>query len=156
LSAQPRILVVDDDDMVAAIFETALTELGLPAAERVADGADAIALLDAGQAYDIIFTDIYMPQVDGIELLQHLARTGFPGAVVLMTGVDFIRMLQDQGLEAPVTLDAETGEVTLKTDGLFGADERINLVRVMGKPFRLAELAAAFAAAGWTVSGDGA
>lgn len=153
-SIPPRILVVDDDDLIDAIFEAALPKLGLPAAVRVADGTDAVALLDDGQVFDVIFTDIYMPQMDGIELLQHLAKTGYPGAVILMTGVDFIRMLQDNGLDAPVTVDPETNSVTLNREGLFGEGEDVNLVHTMGKPFQLADLAAAMTSAGWPVSTD--
>ena len=143
-----RILVVDDDDLVAITFKAAFEKLGLPPAVRVADGVDAVSLLADGAQFDVIVTDIYMPQMDGLELVQHLAKIDYPGAVIIMTGIDFIRLLCDQGVEPPVQVDPETEALTLDLKSLLDEGEHVNLIRVMSKPFRLAELAEALVEAG--------
>jgi len=59
---------------------------------------------------------------------------------VLIASIDFIRMLQGQNLNAPVRIAPETEEMTLDLGSIFGPEEDFNLVTVISKSFRLAEL----------------
>ena len=59
---------------------------------------------------------------------------------MLIASIDFIRMLQGQNLNAPVRIASETEEMTLDLGLIFGPEEGFNLVPVISKPFRLAEL----------------
>jgi len=144
----PEVLLVDDDDLIDATFRAAFEKLGLPPVVRVADATDAVALLADGKHFDVIFTDLYMPVMDGIELVQHLGKIAYGGAVVMMTGIDFIRLLRDKNLDAPVQIDAETEALSLDLDAILGDGETVNLIRVMRKPFRLEELTEALRDAG--------
>jgi signal transduction histidine kinase/CheY-like chemotaxis protein len=81
-----RVLLVEDDPLVADVVVPALEATGLRI--RVAhSGDEAVALLNAGEAFDVVFSDIVMPgQVSGIDLAE-IIRARFPGTpVVLATG----------------------------------------------------------------------
>jgi len=80
----PRVLIVDDDavhrDLAGRYLE------GLPGLETqtAVDGREALRLLGA-QVFDLVLTDLYMPGMDGLDLVGkiHEERHGIP--VVLMT-----------------------------------------------------------------------
>jgi len=68
---QPRILVVDDDWIIASILERVLTQSGY-AVVTLQDGPSALDLLARDSAFDVILLDRMMPGMDGLELLGHL------------------------------------------------------------------------------------
>jgi len=83
---QGRILFVEDDALVRDVVAPALRTAGFEV--DVADsGDDALARLESGRLFDVVFSDVVMPgKLGGIELAQ-LTRARFPGvAVVLATG----------------------------------------------------------------------
>ena len=78
------VLVVDDDDAVRALLAGVLTAEGHRVSEA-ADGREAIKLLEQGR-YDLVITDIVMPNVNGIEVLLAV-RDIYPQCpVVMITG----------------------------------------------------------------------
>jgi CheY-like chemotaxis protein len=80
------VLVVEDNAQVASLTATMLEELG-HAARLAGSAAEAMAVLEAGEPVDAVFSDIVMPgEVDGLGLAG-LLRGRFPSlAVVLTTG----------------------------------------------------------------------
>src|SRR3970282_2666064 len=60
-----------------------LEKMGLEA-ERAENGKDAAARIDA-QRYDLLITDIYMPDVTGLELLQQMKALDPHAQVVVVT-----------------------------------------------------------------------
>ena len=66
-----KVLVVDDDRVVAEMFRLALTRAG----HEVLVANDGLAALQsvATSAPDIVFLDVRMPRMDGPELLRNLA-----------------------------------------------------------------------------------
>src|SRR5262249_38689009 len=55
--------------------------------ETVNSGADAKRKLD-GALYDVVVTDIKMPNIDGIEVLRYAHQVSPDSAVILITAVD--------------------------------------------------------------------
>lgn len=83
-SNQLRILVVEDHAFQRTLLEQMLRGLGAQQVRGVANGKDALRLLSAGdERYDIVITDLMMPEVDGIELMPALRKLALPVAVVL-------------------------------------------------------------------------
>ena len=79
-----RILVVEDNPDVGTFAEQLLTELGHEA--RLAGNADeALRLLEQNaQAFDLVFTDVVMPGMSGIELGEEI-RLRWPGLRIVLT-----------------------------------------------------------------------
>jgi len=66
-----RILVIDDDDMVRKAIQ-----LSLKKHEPVclSNAKEALALLDSGQRFDIIFCDLMMPEMTGMDFYEELLK----------------------------------------------------------------------------------
>jgi two-component system chemotaxis response regulator CheY len=69
-----NILVVDDSAMMRTMIKRAAAATGLPIGQifEAADGRQALAVLEQ-QHVDALFTDINMPVMTGMELLQRIA-----------------------------------------------------------------------------------
>ena len=63
-----RILLAEDDTSMREYLQRALQRVGYEV-EAVGCGTEAMPLLEAGK-YDLLLTDIVMPEMDGIELAQ--------------------------------------------------------------------------------------
>lgn len=107
-----KILIVEDDEMIADILLRGLNRVGYPC-ECVYDGADAAGLLDENR-YDLILLDIMLPGADGYELMDYI-----------------------KNFEIPVIFITAKTRLEDKVKGFkLGADDYIT------KPFELAELTA--------------
>ena len=80
------IIVVDDDAAVRRIASRILSEEGFRVLEA-SDGDEAIRLAERfGPDIGLVVTDIVMPRLNGIELLERLSRIHPALPVVLMSG----------------------------------------------------------------------
>jgi two-component system alkaline phosphatase synthesis response regulator PhoP len=78
------ILVVDDDRAIAAVLADLLNEEGLTAS-YVCSGLEALERLSS-EPVDLVISDVSMPGIGGIELVQRLRDRGDQTPVVLMSG----------------------------------------------------------------------
>ena len=86
IQAQGSLLLVEDDDEVAALTSEMLAALGYEVT-RVENADAALGVLADGKSFGVVFSDVMMPgHLDGIDLSQEirLRRPGLP--VVLTTG----------------------------------------------------------------------
>jgi two-component system, cell cycle response regulator len=79
-----RILVVDDSALVRAMVGALLRKVGYIVREAE-DGAKAIAIL-AQEAFDVVITDLRMPEKDGFEVLEAVRRRSLQTEVIILTG----------------------------------------------------------------------
>lgn len=79
-----RILVVDDEPKMCEFLEFVLSEEGY-AVDSSTSGEDALSRIGDGE-YDIVITDLMMPGVDGMRLLEEAKRTCPDTAVIMITG----------------------------------------------------------------------
>jgi len=109
------ILVVDDQPAVLALIRISLESAGHHVV--AVDDSRAVSGLLKKQTLDLLITDIFMPDQDGIELIQAV-RKEFPTvAIIAMSGVSL-----------------ERREYYLEAGRTFGADA------ILGKPFGGKEL----------------
>jgi CheY-like chemotaxis protein len=83
-SRQQSILVVDDEPMIVRLLSQFLTLRGYQV-RTAENGREALGLVE-DSAPDLLVLDLYMPVMNGVELLQELKVRGFLGAVVVLTG----------------------------------------------------------------------
>ena len=80
-----RLLIIDDEEPLCRILENAFREKG-HIVETATSGQTAKAKIDS-QVYDLIISDIRMPDVSGIELLEHARAAKIRTPFILMTAV---------------------------------------------------------------------
>ena len=80
-----RLLVVDDEKSLCQVLEIAFRKDG-HLVETVSSGQAAKKKIES-QAFDLIISDIRMPDVTGIELLEHARATHNPAPFLLITAV---------------------------------------------------------------------
>jgi DNA-binding NtrC family response regulator len=78
-----HILIVDDEESMRKVLQQAITRAGYKCSIS-GDGKDALEFLDKNSV-DIVVTDISMPGISGIELLQ-LVKEKYNSDVIVMTG----------------------------------------------------------------------
>ncbi len=85
MGKQERILVVDDEVVIRELLYEVLTEQGFDV-KLAENGPQALDILRQENDFIVLFTDIMMPEMDGIELLRR-AREVVPSIVpIVMTG----------------------------------------------------------------------
>ncbi len=87
------ILVVDDEPQIRDLLKRFLSLRGYKV--RVAsDGQQALTMVEQ-EAPQLIVLDVYMPGINGVEVLRQLRRRKFTGGVILLTGSQDDKLLQE-------------------------------------------------------------
>ena len=92
-----RILLAEDEEAMRAYLVRALEKAGY-AVDSVDCGTAAIPLLES-RDYDLLLSDIVMPEMDGIELAQRCAKVSPSTKVMFITGFAAVTMKASR--EAP-------------------------------------------------------
>lgn len=86
IAAARTVLVVDDDRAIRLVLRTALERRGYQIIES-RDGGEALAVLEADeQSISLVISDVGMPCIDGIELVEALERRRSTVPVILTSG----------------------------------------------------------------------
>jgi two-component system, response regulator PdtaR len=108
-----RVLVAEDDPLIARGLAERLRSLGHEPVGPACDGLEAVAL--ARQAVpDLYLFDIEMPNIDGLEAAKQLAGDGLRRPVVVVTGVDDPTLIDRSiasGVSAYLTKPVDTREL---------------------------------------------
>ena len=81
--ASERILIVDDEDGMRRLLGRVLTREGYDTS-TVGSGAEALRLV-ANERFDLVVTDIKMPEMDGLQLLEELKEYEPSLPIIVMT-----------------------------------------------------------------------
>ena len=65
-----RVLVVDDSSVNRAVLKAMLARCGVAGVGIAENGREALALLEKDPAFDLVLTDLWMPEMDGRELVK--------------------------------------------------------------------------------------
>lgn len=78
-----RVLVVDDSALSRRFIRQTLEHIGVGLIMEASDGAEALKIMEQ-QRFDLIISDYNMPNVDGIELVEHIRRESNQQAIPVM------------------------------------------------------------------------
>lgn len=83
-----KILLVDDDPVTLKVLSIQLRNLGSGQVEVVCrtGGRAALDVLEQDQDIGLVFCDLQMPEMDGVEFVRHLVRLEYAGGLVLVSG----------------------------------------------------------------------
>ena len=120
-----KILLAEDDVSMREYLQRALQRVGYEV-EAVGCGTEAIPLLEAGQ-YDLLLTDIVMPEMDGIELAQKASAMDPNIRVMFITG--FAAVALKAGRKTPdakvLSKPFHLKDLVLEVERVFG-DEALS------------------------------
>ena len=99
--SQPRVLVIDDEESVRDAFADALEDMPY-VVEAVSGGEEALAKAQSDPA-DLIFLDLKMPGMDGVEVLHHIRELDAAVPVYIVTAfhaefLDRLQAAEEEGL----------------------------------------------------------
>jgi EAL domain-containing protein (putative c-di-GMP-specific phosphodiesterase class I)/CheY-like chemotaxis protein len=115
-----KILLVDDETFVLKLLSHQLRGFGFSDVVACERATDALAVLESGAgAFDLIFCDLQMPAMDGVEFVRQLARMNYAGGLVLISGED---------------------ERILQTAEKLSKAHRLNVLGALNKPVSLDQL----------------
>jgi len=125
------ILIVDDEESIRTYVDRVLSKAGYQTTLAV-DGAAAIDVAAGGGPFDLLLTDVMMPEMTGAELARRL-RLGQPHLKVLyLTGyadqlfTEKVTLWEDEAfLEKPCSAAALMEAVSLAITGSIGEGTRI-------------------------------
>jgi two-component system response regulator (stage 0 sporulation protein F) len=78
-----KILVVDDEEGARDLFNTILTDEGYDVS--LASGGEEALGLFKNNPFNLVITDIKMPGMDGLQLLQEIRKMGSKTDVIMVT-----------------------------------------------------------------------
>ncbi len=122
-----KILIVDDERSIRNSLKEILSDEGYDV-DVAENGVSACAMVEK-ERYDVIFCDIKMPEMDGVETLTRLTEMGIDAAVVMISGhgdietaVECIKKGAFDFIQKP--LDLNRILITIKN-----AKEKVHLVK---------------------------
>lgn len=118
-----QMLILDDDPFILKTADFMLRQIGHQHIITAQHAEEALGkITSASPNVDIVFCDLNMPEMDGIEFLRQLGETRFAGGVILISGED---------------------ERTLTTAGNLASGYNLSLLGVIAKPLSVNKLKSA-------------
>lgn len=134
MKRKATILLLDDDPFQIRLLTRQLQNLGYERVVSFISASEALAALkDPGKIIDMMFLDLKMPDMDGVEVLRQLSGMHYDGALVLLSGAD---------------------KQVVEVSSRLARAHQLNLLGALSKPCVNAELQAIFEHWGRTVLAD--
>jgi DNA-binding NtrC family response regulator len=106
-----KILVVDDEVLIRDMIKKGLSQMGGYSVEVAQNGLEAIEKMEK-EIFDLVLTDLKMPEMDGLELLKNIKGTRPEMMVILMTAygsietaVEAMRIGANDYITKPINFD---------------------------------------------------
>ncbi len=85
---QIRVLLVDDDPFQLQVISTVLRDIGFADVTQAESGQLALQALTSAKSnpFDLMLSDLHMPGMDGFQFMEEVAKMGFKGNLVIVSG----------------------------------------------------------------------
>ena len=123
-----RILLAEDEDAMRSYLARALEKSGyvVVAVDR---GTEALPLLEA-ERFDLLLTDIVMPEMDGIELAQRCGKISPDTQVMFITGFSGVTLRAGEAVPRAKLLSKpfHLRDLVMEVDRMFSDQSRSGLI----------------------------
>lgn len=126
INSNLRILITDDNPVNLILAMKLIEKLGLQP-HQAKDGLEAVELIES-ETYDIIFMDVQMPTMDGLQATQFIRKLGSSiqqPRIIALTANSFDEDKQncfnagmDAFLSKPITLDRLKSQILIEQNNL--------------------------------------
>lgn len=84
-----KVLIVDDEPIVKIALRSIISweDYGYSVCATASDGIEALKLIQENQP-DLIITDLKMPNMDGLSLIQELNKISYPGEILVLSNYE--------------------------------------------------------------------
>lgn len=151
-----KILVVDDEAPIREMVKKGLSQMGGFIVEAVQNGLEAIERIEK-DVFDLVLTDLKMPEMDGIELLKNIKGIRPEVLVILMTAygsietaVEAMKMGANDYITKPINFDdlllriskAQKESLLLKENQLLRMEvkKKFEFNNIIGKSKKMQEI----------------
>ena len=140
-----RILVIDDDPVILEVI-TKILKTHSYEVIAAPNGASGIKQLESN-SFDLVLTDLMMPDVDGLDVLNHVVTTSPKTKCIILTGYGTIKSSVDsikKGAFDYITKPITSGELLVVIEKALKfrnlEDENIRLKKELQKKYRYENL----------------
>lgn len=122
-----KILIAEDDKELSRLFAHVLMKNGYTVKE-VGNGREALSALDA-EYFDLVISDIMMPEVDGYELVRCIREAGSTTPVLMVTAKDAFDDMRKgflSGSDDYMVKPVNVNEMVLRVQALLRRAQMIN------------------------------
>ena len=122
-----RVLIIDDEEGIRRSFSLSLEDTGYEV-EAVASGEEAIEMAQ-GTKYDLIFLDLKMPGLNGVQTLRELRKIDKDVPVYIVTAFhaeffDQLKSVEQDGIEYELLRKpVESADLVAVTKGILKGSE---------------------------------
>lgn len=99
--AMRKLLIVEDEKLFAQLLSDAFSDIEGTEVDMAGNGKEALEMLSK-KTYDLVLTDIHMPEMNGRELLKSIRSKDNDVGIIILTAfpeVDYIKEFNDLGIE---------------------------------------------------------
>ena len=123
-----RILLAADEEAMRGYLTRALEKSGYEVV-AVDRGTEALPLLKE-QRFDLLLTDIVMPEMDGIELAQHCGKVSPDTQVMFLTGFSGVTLRAGEAVPRAKLLSKpfHLRDLVLEVDRMFQGESKSGLI----------------------------
>lgn len=122
-----KLLIAEDDYKLRQLFQRVLVREGYTV-KAVANGREALSAMDSDY-YDLIITDIMMPEIDGYALVREIRGAGSTIPVLMITAKDAfddMRLGFRSGTDDYMTKPVNVNEMVLRVEALLRRAQMMN------------------------------
>jgi two-component system cell cycle response regulator CpdR len=122
LGAMVRILLAEDDESMRVYLARALERSGYEVVS-VGTGREAVPHIESDR-FDLLLTDIVMPEMDGIELAQHAASVAPDMRIMFITGFAAVTLKAGKAVPQAKVLSKpfHLRDLVLEVERMFGSE----------------------------------
>ena len=127
LRAMIRILLAEDDESMRVYLARALERSGYEVV-AVSTGTQAVPYIDSDR-FDLLLTDIVMPEMDGIELAQHAAQVAPEMRIMFIAGFAAVTLKAGKAVPQAKVLSKpfHLRDLVLEVERMFGSESLTGL-----------------------------